>query len=196
MRPRFQTGLNLTACRPMLVPSLAVGGLAMRKFWAALGSFVFFVIAPGTIAGYVPWAISQGQMQPSFLGQDWIRIAGAALVLLGLVPLLNSFLRFALEGLGTPAPIAPPQYLVVTGFYRRVRNPMYVGVVAIVLGEALFLGDARLLLYAAAVWLAFHLFVLVYEEPTLLESFGDQYRTYRENVPRWLPRVTAWRQTA
>lgn len=168
----------------------------MRKFWAALGSAVFFVIAPGTVAGFLPWAISRGEMQPALFGQDWLRIVGGVLVFLGLVPLLNSFLRFALEGLGTPAPIAPTQHLVVTGFYRRVRNPMYVGVVAIVLGEALLLGAVALLWYAAVVWLAFHLFVLGYEEPTLDRSFGDEYKTYRENVPRWLPRLTAWRQTA
>jgi protein-S-isoprenylcysteine O-methyltransferase Ste14 len=168
----------------------------MRKFWALLGSAVFFVIAPGTLAGFLPWAISRGEMQPALFGQDWLRIVGGVLVFLGLMPLLNSFLRFALEGLGTPAPIAPPTQLVVTGFYRRVRNPMYVGVVAIVLGEALLLGAVALLWYAAALWLGFHLFVLGYEEPTLDHSFGDEYKTYRENVPRWLPRLTAWRQTA
>ena len=154
----------------------------MRKFSAALGSAVFFVIAPGTVAGFLPWAISRGEMQPALFGQDWLRIVGGVLVFLGLVPLLNSFL--------------PTQHLVVTGFYRRVRNPMYVGVVAIVLGEALLLGAVALLWYAAVVWLAFHLFVLSYEEPTLGRSFGDEYKTYRENVPRWLPRLTAWRQTA
>ncbi|MEQ1755318.1 MAG: isoprenylcysteine carboxylmethyltransferase family protein [Micropepsaceae bacterium] len=168
----------------------------MRKFWALLGSAVFFVIAPGTLAGFLPWAISRGEMQPALFGQDWLRIVGGVLVFLGLVPLLNSFLRFALEGLGTPAPIAPPQHLVVTGFYRHVRNPMYVGVVAIVLGEALLLGAVALLWYAAVVWLGFHLFVLGYEEPTLDHSFGDEYKTYRENVPRWLPRLMPWRQTA
>jgi len=74
-----------------------------------------------------------------------------------------------------------------------VRNPMYVGVVAIILGEALLLGDVRLLCYAVAVWLSFHLFVLGYEEPALRQSFGDDYNRYRENVPRWLPRLTAWK---
>jgi len=165
----------------------------MSRFWASLGSLVFFVVALGTVAFYLPWVISRGEMQPAFLGLDGIRLAGTVLVLLGLVPLLNSFVRFAFEGLGTPAPIAPPQRLVVTGFYRRVRNPMYVGVVAIILGEALLLGDVRLLCYAVAVWLSFHLFVLGYEEPTLRQSFGDDYNRYRENVPRWLPRLTAWK---
>ena len=165
----------------------------MSRFWASLGSLVFFVIAPGAVALYLPWLISRGEMQPAFFGLGGIRLAGTVLVLLGLVPLLNSFVRFAFEGLGTQAPIAPPQRLVVTGFYRRVRNPIYVGLVAIILGEALLLGEVRLLCYAVVVWLSFHLVVLGYEEPTLRRSFGDDYNRYSENVPRWLPRLTAWK---
>jgi protein-S-isoprenylcysteine O-methyltransferase Ste14 len=119
-------------------------------------------------------------------------LAGAALVLLGLIPLVESFARFAWKGFGTPAPIAPTTKLVVTGFYRRVRNPMYIGVVTIVLGEGLILSDVRLVVLAAGLWLLFHLFVLVYEEPALTRSFGDDYAAFKANVPRWLPRLTPW----
>ena len=114
------------------------------------------------------------------------------LVVLGAVPLIESFGRFALVGLGTPAPIAPPIHLVVTGFYRYVRNPMYVGVKTIIVGNALILGDAWIFLYAAIVILGFMVFVRLYEEPALGRQFGAEYDAYRANVPRWWPRLTPW----
>lgn len=165
----------------------------MRKFWAAIGTAVFFVIAPGSLAGLIPWWITRWQMKPAFLEMEFSRYFGMALVLGGLVPLVESFARFALKGLGTPAPIAPTQHLVVSGFYRYVRNPMYVGVVTIILGQALILGDVRLLYYAAIVWLGFHLFVLLYEEPTLRRAYGAEYENFCAHVPRWLPRLTPWK---
>ena len=115
------------------------------------------------------------------------------LILAGVPGLVDSFARFALQGLGTPAPVAPPQKLVVTGLYRHVRNPMYVSVLAAVLGQAFLLGDARLIAYVALFWLACHLYVVAYEEPTLTRTFGAEYEAFRANVPRWLPRVAPWR---
>ena len=103
--------------------------------------------------------------------------------------LLDSFARFALQGLGTPAPVAPPKHLVVTGLYRRVRNPMYVGVLAAVSGQALLFGSVRLLEYALLLGLAVHSFVFFYEEPTLRKQFGEEYERYRASVPRWIPRL-------
>ena len=164
----------------------------MRRFWAALGSLLFFVIAPGTIVGLVPWSITHWQLRPAFFGIEALRLAGAAPVFVGLVLLVESFARFVWKGFGTPAPIAPPTKLVMTGFYRRVRNPIYVGLVAIAFGEALILGDGRLVVYAAILWLFFHLWVLVIEEPTLERSFGDEFANFKANVPRWLPRLTPW----
>jgi len=165
----------------------------MRKSVAVLGSAIFFAIAPGTIAGLVPWWIARWEFGPAVLGAEFARPAGGVLIALGLVPLLESFARFALKGLGTPAPVLPPKRLVVSGFYCHVRNPMYVGVLAVILGQALLFGDPRLLVYAGLVWLAFHLFVLFYEEPTLRRRFGDEYKEFCANVPRWLPRLTPWR---
>jgi protein-S-isoprenylcysteine O-methyltransferase Ste14 len=162
----------------------------MRKFWSVIGSAVFFVIAPGSITGLLPWSINGWQFHPAFFGLEWSRAIGAILVVLGFVPLLNSFARFALEGLGTPAPIAPPQHLVVTGFYRHVRNPMYVGLTTVILGEALLFADLRLVWYGLVVWAFFHVWVLVVEEPTLRSLFGDEYRTFCGRVPRWFPRLT------
>ncbi len=107
--------------------------------------------------------------------------------------LLDSFVRFALEGLGTPAPVLPTEHLVVTGLYRFVRNPMYVGVLSVILGQGLLLGDTQVLRYGAVVWLAFGLFVIGYEEPTLRRTFGEEYERFCANVPRWIPRLRPWR---
>ena len=165
----------------------------MGKTRAAIGSAVFFVIAPGMFAGLIPWWLSRWELQPSFDGLGLARVVGGMLIAAGLIGLIDSFARFALQGLGTPAPIAPPEHLVVTGLYRHVRNPMYVGVVAAILGQAMLFGDVGLLVYGTVVWLAFTLFVVIYEEPTLRSTFGASYTSYCENVPRWLPRLTPWR---
>jgi protein-S-isoprenylcysteine O-methyltransferase Ste14 len=115
------------------------------------------------------------------------------LVLAGIPVLVDSFARFAIQGLGTPAPIAPPTKLVVTGLYRHVRNPMYVSVIAIVFGQALLFGDWRLIVYGAVFWFACHLYVTLYEETTLARSFGEAYKVFCANVPRWIPRLAPWR---
>src|ERR1700736_3899586 len=109
----------------------------MQRFWAILGSLAFLVLAPGIVAGLVPWWLSGWQVQPPLFGLMAVRFAGLALIALGTPALLDSFARFALQGLGTPAPIFPTQHLVVTGLYRYVRNPMYVGVVAMIVGQGL-----------------------------------------------------------
>lgn len=109
--------------------------------------------------------------------------------------LLDSFARFAVQGLGTPAPVLPTSRLVVTGLYRYVRNPMYVGVAALVFGQGLLFGNIRVLEYGVVVWIAFHLFVLGYEEPTMKATFNGEYEEFCKNVPRWIPRMSAWRPT-
>ena len=157
------------------------------------GSLLFLLIAPGTIAGYIPLLISGLRFDGGLGDSPPLRWAGMALLAFGGLALLECFLRFAWTGLGTPAPIAPPNKLIVTGLYRHVRNPMYVAVVSLVLGQALLLSDPRLLVYAAAVWLCFHLFVLAYEEPTLRAQYPEDYARYGEAVPRWIPRLTPWR---
>jgi len=136
--------------------------------------------------------MSRWNFRPPFLGFSAFRILGAVLILAGVPLILDSFARFALQGLGTPAPILPTKHLVVTGLYRYVRNPMYVGVTATILGQGLLFGNVRVLEYALFVWLAFHLFVLGYEEPTLRSTFGDEYERFCANVPRWIPRRSAW----
>jgi protein-S-isoprenylcysteine O-methyltransferase Ste14 len=165
----------------------------MSKITAVLGSALFFVIAPLVLAGFVPWSVTQWEFRPAFFGVDLTRILGGLLILAGVPGVVDSFARFALEGLGTPAPVAPPQNLVVTGLYRYVRNPIYVAVVAVILGQALLFGDWRLLWYGALLWLFFHVWVVAIEEPTLKQTFGTEYESFRTNVPRWIPRLTPWR---
>src|SRR5215470_14929641 len=164
----------------------------MRKTTAVLGSALFFVIAPFLAAAVIPWWITRWEFQPAFFDFRLTRAIGVLLIISGVPGLVDSFGRFALQGQGTPAPIAPPQHLVVTGLYRYVRNPMYVSVVAIICGQALIFGDWRLSVYGALFWLACHLFVVVYEEPALQRSFGAEYEVFRGNVPRWIPRLTPW----
>jgi protein-S-isoprenylcysteine O-methyltransferase Ste14 len=152
---------------------------------AAVGTFVFLVVAPGVAAGLVPWLLT------GWSAHDWwpaIRVLGGFTIGAGLAVLLPAFIRFVVEGLGTPAPVAPPGRLVVGGAYRYVRNPMYLAVAALILGQALLLGQAALLLYAAAFCAAAAAFVHGYEEPALLRRFGGQYEAYRRTVPAWRPR--------
>jgi protein-S-isoprenylcysteine O-methyltransferase Ste14 len=105
---------------------------------------------------------------------------------------VDSFAKFVLEGRGTPAPIAPPSHLVIGGYYRYVRNPMYVAVFAIILGQALLFGAIVLVAYAGLVWFGFAAFVMGYEEPVLRNTFGGAYEKFCANVPRWVPRFTPW----
>src|SRR5579859_1115053 len=165
----------------------------MRRVLAVLGSAFFLAIAPGTVAGLVPWWISHWRMQSPLLGFFPVRIVGALLIAAGLPVLLDSFARFALKGLGTPAPVFPTRHLVVSGLYRYVRNPMYVAVVSLIFGQGLLLGNVHVLEYGFLIWLAFHLFVLLYEEPTLRATFGSEYENFCVNVPRWIPRFRPWR---
>jgi len=160
----------------------------IRKVLAIVGSGVFLVIAPGFVAGLVPWWISRWRLEAPFFGIPLCRFAGGMLITLGVIGLLDSFVRFAVQGVGTPAPVFPTRHLVVTGLYRYVRNPMYVAVVSAILGQGLLLGNVTLLEYGGLVWLLFHLFVLVYEEPTLRASFGSEYKVFCAEVPRWIPR--------
>jgi len=164
----------------------------MRRILATLGSAIFLVIAPGIVAGYVPWRICGWHLGAPLLATSAFRIVGVLLIVAGLPVLLDSFARFALQGLGTPAPIFPTRHLVVNGLYRYVRNPMYVAVVSLVVGQGLFFGNVRVLEYGIAVWAAFYLFVLIYEEPTLRNTYGPEYEQFCAHVPRWIPRLRAW----
>ena len=167
----------------------------MRSRAAALaGSAAWFLIAPGTVAGIIPWLISGWRFCQDFGASVVLQAVGALLIAAGLAGLIESFARFAWQGRGTPAPVAPTTRLIVSGFYRIVRNPMYVSVIGVIVGEALLFGQVELLVYAAVAWLFFHLFVVAYEEPTMRRQFPADYETYSRSVRRWLPRLRPYRR--
>jgi protein-S-isoprenylcysteine O-methyltransferase Ste14 len=165
----------------------------VRKLLVAVGSIAFFVLVPGTVVGLIPWWMTGWDVREPLPYWAPARVVGAALIVMGAAVLIHAFARFVVEGLGTPAPVAPPEHLVVGGSYQYVRNPMYVAVLAIIVGQALALGQLILLAYAAAVWIAVASFVRWYEEPTLSHRFGAQYEAYRRAVPAWRPRLRPWR---
>ena len=168
----------------------------MRRSTAAVGSAVFFLLAPGVVVGLIPWLLTGGwQVREPLPYWAPVRVLGGVLLLAGLIALVGAFVRFVVEGFGTPAPVAAPERLVVGGVYRYVRNPMYVAVLAAIVGQALILGRLGLLLYAAAVWLIAAAFVRWYEEPTLARRFGADYEAYRRAVPAWRPRLRPWKPT-
>jgi protein-S-isoprenylcysteine O-methyltransferase Ste14 len=156
-----------------------------------VGTIVFLFLAPGIVAGLIPALIHRYRMP------DWgawfvpVVIVGGLLILGGIVVLLDAFVRFARAD-GTPAPPVPTAHLVVVGPYRFVRNPMYLAVVAIILGQALLFGSWWTVLYVAIAMTAVALFVRFYEEPTLERTYGDEYRAYISNVRAWIPRLRPW----
>ncbi|MFI2206200.1 methyltransferase family protein [Streptomyces sp. NPDC020192] len=163
----------------------------MRKATAVLGSTLFLVLAAGCAAVLVPWWLTGGWRT----GHWWppLRLLGLLPLAAGAAVILQAYARFALEGLGTPAPVAPPERLVVSGPYRYVRNPIYLAVVAVLAGQGLLLARPVLFAYAAGAWAVSLAFVRGYEEPRLVCRFGSEYERYRRAVPAWWPRHTPWR---
>lgn len=156
-----------------------------------MGTVVFLVLAPGVVAGVIPWLLTRWEVDKAL----WIplRLAGGVILASSVGVLLHAFTRFVVEGIGTPAPVAPTERLVIGGLYRYVRNPMYLAVVGAIVGQALLLGRVELMIYAGVIQLIFVAFVHWYEEPTLAEQFGDRYQAYRRAVPGWWPRRHPWR---
>lgn len=164
----------------------------MRRSTAAVGSALFFLLAPGVVVGLLPWALTRWQAREPLPYWAPARVLGGVLLVAGLIALVRAFVRFVVEGRGTPAPVAAPERLVVGGAYRHVRNPMYVAVLAAIVGQALLLGRLGLLAYAGGTWLLVAAFVRFYEEPTLASRFGADYEAYRRAVPAWWPRLRPW----
>jgi protein-S-isoprenylcysteine O-methyltransferase Ste14 len=159
----------------------------MKRPAATAGSALFFALAPGTVAGLLPWSLTGWRIGTAL---PWpARLFGALLILTGLLVIVPAFVRFVLEGAGTPAPVAQTDRLVVGGPYRYLRNPMYVAVLLAIAGQALLLGRWVLVTYGLLAAAAMVGFVKGYEEPHLLEVYGADYEAYRRAVPGWWPRL-------
>ena len=157
-----------------------------RRFWAILNTILFTIFVPGTVAMLIPRWLMGGYVRPPNDLRMWV---GGLLVLCGSAIYFRCAWEFAVRGVGTPAPIAPTQFLVTTALHRYVRNPMYIGVALAILGQAVIFRSLHVAEYAAVMLLIAHVFVVLYEEPTLSRHFGESYEEYRRTVPRWLPRL-------
>ena len=172
-------------------PDNMLGPMDVVRLRAWVGTIVFLALAPGVVAGLIPWLITAWRIPWTGRWLALVAIVAGVAILAGVSVLLDAFVRFARAD-GTPAPPAPTAHLVVVGPYRYVRNPMYLAVLAIILGQALLFGSIATLVYGAIVLVAFVSFVRFYEEPTLEERYGDQYREYRRNVRGWVPLARPW----
>jgi protein-S-isoprenylcysteine O-methyltransferase Ste14 len=146
---------------------------------------LFIAIVPASVAGWIPWYTAGS---PPLAPRDSVLLSGLALVLIvaGWAVLLICAREFARAGRGTPAPYDPPRALVTTGLYRVTRNPMYVGVVTAIFGQALWFHSRDVTIYAVVMAFVFHIAIVIYEEPRLTRIFGNEYGQYRQKVPRWL----------
>ena len=152
----------------------------------ALKSILFFILAPGVVAGYLPLTLFRTGVQ---IQTGFLFYLALPFWIVGVVILVWCFWDFVQKGKGTPAPIEPPKELVVSGLYNYVRNPMYVGVLLVIIGHFLWFGFWNLLIYAVVVFIIFSAFVIFYEEPNLKGRFGSAYEHYLNTVPRWIPRL-------
>ena len=161
-----------------------------RLTTAAVGSAIFFVLAPGIVAGLVPWLITGWDVRWP-MSALWIAVMalGVGVLTVAVIVLVRNFVRFVVEGRGTPSPVLQTQRLVVGGDYRFVRNPMYLGVIGAIFGQAMIFGSLALLGYGLAVWAMMASFVRWYEEPLLQNRYGEEYQEYRRSVRAWVPRL-------
>ena len=163
----------------------------MRRSTAAIGSVVWFVALGGMFACLLPFSIAGWHFHHPLAYWAVAQAAGVLLICAGLVPLVSSFLEF-FRADGTPIPMASPPRLVVSGFYRYVRNPIYVGFVILMVGETLLFGSLGLVEYTVVSWCVGAAAVRWYEEPVLTRKFGAEYQTYQQFVRAWLPRLHPW----
>src|SRR5262245_14884903 len=157
--------------------------------WSVLGTLVGAPLFIGAVIIYVPYVLTGWRLAPPFFGWEGSRGIGVALIIVPVPILVDLAMRFVRQGHGTPVPVAPPQRLVVSGVFRWVRNPAYLAAVGALVGQGLVFASRPVLIYALAMWIAFHLLVVVYEEPTLRRKFGAEYEDYCRRVPRWVPRL-------
>jgi protein-S-isoprenylcysteine O-methyltransferase Ste14 len=160
----------------------------VSSFWLGVRSLIWAIALPGVVAGYVPWRFF-GLSDVHASLRDPVQLLGLVCIALGAALLAVCIWEFAHSGRGTLSPVEPPKELVVRGLYRYVRNPMYLSVTAIILGEAMLARSRDLLIYWAIWFVVVNLFVIGYEEPSLRRRFGESYERYKRNVGRWIPRL-------
>lgn len=161
-------------------------GFMTRVVVPILNTILFTIVVPGTVAILIPRWLLGGFFRPESSALTWL---GVVVFLCGAAIYFRCAWEFAVRGLGTPAPIAPTKYLVTTALHRYVRNPMYLGVALAILGQAVIFRSLHLVEYAGLMLLIAHVFVLLYEEPTLARQFGESYEDDRRTVPRWIPKL-------
>ena len=160
-----------------------------RSVWLTARSLLWVVLLPGVVAGFIPWRYFHFRFNAARF--DVLTIAGLVCMTAGIALLAACVWEFARSGRGTLSPVDPPRHLVVHGLYRYVRNPMYLAVTAIVLGEAMIARSRDLVVYWAVFFLVANIFVIGYEEPNLRRRFGASYDEYTRSVRRWIPRLSA-----
>lgn len=163
----------------------------MRKPTAAATSLAWFVAVGGTFGCLLPYLLHYWRFHQPAPYWDLARAVGGLLICAGLVPVVASFVEFFLAG-GTPVPVAAPPRLVITGFYRYVRNPIYLGFLIILIGQALLFGSPGLVEYTVVAWCIGAAGVRLYEQPILTRKFGAEYEAYRRAVRAWIPRLHPW----
>ena len=162
----------------------------MASPYVLLKTALFTALVPGTVAVAIPQALRTWRPHPRLpLDSRGARLLGGASLLSGTLCYLHTAVQFATEGDGTPSPTDEPAELVTGGLHAHVRNPMYVGVLLIVIGQALLHRSVAVCWWAAGCWIGFHNRVVEFEEPHLAEKHGEEYERYRDRVPRWIPRL-------
>ena len=164
-----------------------------RSLVPILNTILFTIFVPGTVAGYIPYRLADRFAHRTSGPMEWL---GLAVLAVGAAIYFRCAWEFAARGLGTPAPIAPTKFLVTTALHRYLRNPMYLGVAMVIVGEATLFRSVHVLEYAALMLAAAHTFVVLYEEPTLRRQFGESYEEYRRTVPRWIPKFPSGKKPA
>lgn len=157
-----------------------------RTVGPILKTTLFTIVVPGTVAVYIPMRLAGGYSRPEPGALAWL---GVACIIVGAAIYFCCAWEFAIRGLGTPAPIAPTKYLVTTALHRYVRNPMYIGVALATAGQGVLFRCIPIVIYAGVMLLVAHIFVVLYEEPTLRRQFDGSYEEYCRKVPRWIPQL-------
>jgi len=186
--------MNIPDSNLMSFPYVFSHMAAIRTY---LKTLVFTILVPGTVSIAVPQMLARWRNYPKLpLNEHLARVGGNACLVSGILLYVHTTFQIGSEGKGTPSPTDEPENLVTGGIYAHSRNPMYIGVLLVILGQALRRRSISILWWGAGMWIGFHNRIIGYEEPHLLEKYGPEYEQYREEVPRWFLWVSRcyWRR--